>query len=96
MRPTPLPRLTRANIMLADQYARLSAVIAGPVPREVRSLAEHYLAKVRYWMSQPEAARDLCLGELGENQYGPSIDAVCAQAQFLVVRSTLQEKDLAA
>lgn len=81
IQPEP-PRLTRANALLADQHARLSAVTVGTAPPEVKSMARHYLAKVRTWQGHPEASRDLCLGAMGPNGYGPAIDDVCKQARF--------------
>lgn len=77
-----MDRLTRANALLASQHAKLSAVLASPAPPEVRSLARRYLAKVRHWQAEPEAARVIALGLLGKNGLGPAVDDVCRQAAF--------------
>ncbi len=75
-------RLERADAMLADQQARLVAVIASDTHPTIHHLAKHYLAKVESWQRQPDGARDLCLGLMGPNGYAPAIDDVCWQAEF--------------
>ena len=76
------PRLVRADALIAEQRAKLEAVIAGSAWPEIKSQARHYLAKVAYWERQPEQARESALGELGGNAYGVSIDDVVRQAQM--------------
>lgn len=87
-------RLQRANALLSDQHTRLSAVIAGNAPPEVKSLARNYLAKVESWQRVPEAARDLALGMMGGNDYGPAIDDVCRQADFHTLGSAVESLSL--
>lgn len=87
-----MTRLERADARLADQQARLAAVIASDTHPTIRHLAKHYLAKVESWQRTPNAARDLCLGAMGPNGYAPSIDDVCAQAKFdLAIASAVED-----
>lgn len=74
------PSLERVDALLADQRARLTAVIAGDAWPEIKSMARRYLAKVEHWQGVRPGARDLALGEMGPNQYGASIDDVCRQS----------------
>jgi len=76
------PRIAHVRAMLQDQHDRLIDAIE-IADKYTAPMVKHYLAKVRWAMSEPPMALACSVaGMFGENGYAPAIRDVCKTAHM--------------